>query len=156
MSCNVLVIGGAGYIGSHVCKALAISGYTPIVYDSFVTGHRSFVRFGPHVEADLLNFHDLCKALTTFSPLAVIHLASYSNIRQSITEKELYYRNNLLGTKTLLEALCSHTVPYLLFSSSASIYGKGSLTPLTEESFKLPAMVTCDTSMQQEQTLNLN
>lgn len=130
---NVLVIGGAGYIGSHICKALAYNGYTPIVYDAFTTGHRCFVRFGPHVEGNLLNLAELTKALHTYTPLAVIHLAAYSNIRQSLLEKELYYQNNLQGTKTLLEALKAHPVPHLLFSSSASVYGMGSNMPIKED-----------------------
>jgi len=131
---SILVIGGAGYIGSHICKLFAQNGYCPIVYDTFATGHRSFAKFGPYVEANVLDKEKLQKALHTYAPLAVIHLAAYSNIRQSLLEKELYYQNNLQGTQTLLEALKTNPVPYLLFSSSASVYGMGSTLPLTEES----------------------
>ncbi len=126
MGKNVLVTGGAGYIGSHLCKALALEGYTPITYDSLETGNLSSILFGPFVQGNVLDLPLLLSTLKTFQPIAVFHLASYTNARAPIEESQNYYRNNLIGTATLLEALKISPCPYLLFSSSASIYGNNS------------------------------
>ena len=139
MSKNVLVTGGAGYIGSHLCKALALKGYTPITYDSLQTGHLSAVRFGPFVKGDILDAPLLLSTLKTYKPEAIFHLASYSNTRESVAKAALYYKNNLIGTHTLLEALLSCPVPYFIFSSSASVYGQASDTPLLESSPLIPS-----------------
>lgn len=133
MKGNILVIGGAGYIGSHVCKALATHGYTPITYDSLVIGRLESVKWGPFVKGDILDKALLVNTLKTFAPIAVFHLASYSNTRQSVFEADSYYRNNLLGTASILEALTESPPAYFLFSSSASVYGMGSATPIKEE-----------------------
>src|SRR3990167_383678 len=132
MSPYVLVVGGAGYIGSHLCKALAKNGYLPVVYDSLKTGHRSFVRFGPFVQGDLLDKALLVRTLKKYSPIAVFHLASDSNTREPASKAFSYYQNNLVGTFSLLEALLQHQVPYFIFSSSASIYGKGLANQIPE------------------------
>lgn len=139
MSKNVLVTGGAGYIGSHLCKALALKGYTPVTYDSLKTGHLSAVRFGPFVKGDILDGPLLLSTLRTYKPEAIFHLASYSNTRDSTTEAALYYKNNLIGTHTLLETLLSCPVPYFIFSSSASVYGKATDIPLSESSLLIPS-----------------
>lgn len=130
----VLVTGGAGYIGSHVCKALAAHDYIPITYDSLIIGHKSSVKWGPLIEGDILDKELLTKTLKTFAPIAVFHLASYSNTRQSILEANSYYQNNLIGTASLLECLANHPPSYFLFSSSAAVYGLGSDIPLNENS----------------------
>lgn len=129
---NILVTGGAGYIGSHVCKALAASGYTPITYDSLTIGKRSSVKWGPLIQGDILDKVLFTRTLKEFSPLAVFHLASFSNTRQSVLEANSYYENNLLGTASILECLAKHPPHYLLFSSSAAVYGMGSNQPLEE------------------------
>lgn len=134
MKGHVLVIGGAGYIGSHVCKALAAHDYIPITYDSLVIGHRQSVKWGPFVKGDILDKALLVNTLKTFLPLAVFHLASYSNTRQSVLEAPSYYQNNLLGTASVLEALTEYPPAYFLFSSSASVYGMGSSDPIKEDS----------------------
>ncbi|MES2198858.1 MAG: UDP-glucose 4-epimerase GalE [Chlamydiota bacterium] len=134
MKGHVLVIGGAGYIGSHVCKALAAHGYIPITYDSLVIGHRLSVKWGPFIKGDILDKALLINTLKTFTPIAVFHLASYSNTRQSVLEAPSYYQNNLLGTASVLEALAESPPSYFLFSSSASVYGMGSSTPIKEDS----------------------
>ncbi len=122
MADTVLVIGGAGYIGSHLCKALAQAGYNPITYDSLETGNLSSVRYGPFIKGNVLDLQLLISTLKTLQPTAIFHLASYTNARASKEESQSYFTNNLLGTSTLLEAINKSPVPYLLFSSSASIY----------------------------------
>jgi UDP-arabinose 4-epimerase len=138
MSPYVLVTGGAGYIGSHLCKALANSGYIPIVYDSLVTGHKSAVKWGPFIKGDILNEPLLIQTLKRFSPLAVFHLAGYSDARESMQNPLSYYENNVIGTCSLLRALLKHPVPYFIFSSSAAVYGEGGSPLLKEDSRALP------------------
>lgn len=134
---SVLVTGGAGYIGSHVCKALAREGYIPVTYDSFETGHKWAVCFGPYVEGSILDKELLISTLKQVRPIAVFHLASLSNPRQSHIEALSYYKNNVIGTYTLLEALSYVPIPYFLFASSASVY-QTNVNPLQETTPLLP------------------
>ncbi len=138
MAIPVLVSGGAGYIGSHLCKALAAKGYLPIAYDSLQSGHKWAVKWGPLVEGCLLDAPLLTSTLKKFEPVAVFHLASLSNPRQSHLEALSYYKNNLIGTYTLLEAIAECHIPYFLFSSSASVYGKKEKSLLAETDFLAP------------------
>ena len=132
MSLPVLVTGGAGYIGSHLCKALAAKGYLPIAYDSLQSGHKWAVKWGPLVQGCLLDTPLLHATLKKFEPVAVFHLASLSNPRQSHLEALSYYKSNLIGTYSLLEAIGQHHIPYFLFSSSASVYAKQEKMRLSE------------------------
>lgn len=134
MKGHVLVIGGAGYIGSHICKVLAANGYLPITYDSLVIGRRLSVKWGPFIKGDILDKELLESTLKTFTPMAVFHLASYSNTRQSVLEANSYYQNNLLGTASVLESLSKSPPAYFIFSSSAAVYGMGSSSPIEETS----------------------
>jgi len=138
MTNRVLVTGGAGYIGSHICKALALAGYTPVTYDSLEIGNRSAVKWGPLVEGNILDKSLLSETIKMFRPIAVFHLASYSNMRESLSQKDLYYKNNLVGTASVLECLTSAPPRCFLFSSSASVYGAGSNSPLKENSPVVP------------------
>jgi UDP-arabinose 4-epimerase len=130
---NVMVIGGAGYIGSHVCKTLAQAGYYPITYDSLQTGHRWAVKWGPLIEDDILDLAALQRAFSQYNPMAVFHLASLINARESTGQPGLYFRNNMIGTLHVLEAMQTSKVPYLIFSSSASVYGQPKYWPIDEE-----------------------
>lgn len=138
MSQNVLVTGGAGYIGSHLCKELASQGYTPIAYDSLIGGHRWAVKWGPFVQGCILDTQLLTATLKQYEPIAVFHLASLSNPRNSEEEALSYYKNNLIGTYSVLEAISSCKVPYFLFSSSASVYEKKESPFLSEKDSLLP------------------
>ncbi|HSX12730.1 MAG TPA: UDP-glucose 4-epimerase GalE [Rhabdochlamydiaceae bacterium] len=134
----ILVIGGAGYIGSHVCKALATSGAVPIVYDNLSSGHQWAIKWGPFFEGDILDTEQLEKAILTYKPRAVIHLASYIDVRESKKDPFKYYENNLVGTLALLQVLCKHKIKKLIFSSSAAVYGKPLYTPIDEAHPKNP------------------
>src|SRR5262245_17902583 len=105
MSKNVLVTGGAGYIGSHACKALAESGYTPVAYDSLVYGHRDAVQWGPFVEGDLADKRLLLDSLTRYDIAAVMHFAAFAYVGESVTKPQLYFHNNVGNTLTLLDAM---------------------------------------------------
>src|SRR3982074_2278923 len=97
----VLVTGGAGYIGSHCCRALDAAGYHPIVYDNFSTGHRSFVA-GSLVTGDLRDGAKLAHAFAQHDIIAVMHFAASSLVGESVVDPQKYYINNLRGTLSLL------------------------------------------------------
>src|SRR5436189_3665424 len=107
MTQSILVTGGAGYVGSHACKALAGAGYRPVVYDNLSRGHREAVRWGPLIEGDLLDTDQVAAALQTHRVTAVMHFAAYAYVGESVGEPATYYRNNVGGTLALLEAMRS-------------------------------------------------
>ena len=90
---TILVTGGAGYIGSHTCKALAKAGYVPIAYDNLSRGNRNAVQWGPLVEGDIGDSAALLEAIQTHSPVAVIHFAAYAYVGESLKAPEKYYIN---------------------------------------------------------------
>lgn len=115
--------GGAGYVGSHACKALALAGYLPIVYDNLSRGHAWAVKWGPLERGDLLNPVRLAQVIAKHRPSAVLHFAAYAYVGESVAAPERYYRNNVVGTMNLLDAMRSHGVGRIVFSSTCSIYG---------------------------------
>jgi UDP-glucose-4-epimerase GalE len=120
---NVLVAGGAGYIGSHVCKQLALSGHTPIVYDNLSLGHRWAVKWGPLVEGDLADSETIVAALKAHKIEAVMHFAAFINVGESMQLPGKYFRNNFANAITLLDAMVAAQVPHIVFSSTAAVYG---------------------------------
>lgn len=138
MKSPVLVTGGAGYIGSHCCKALAKSGFTPIVYDSLTTGHREFVKWGPLVEGDIRDGVALSETLKRYDPVAVIHFAALALVGESVKAPERYWNVNVGGTLALLEAMRAAGVGKLVFSSTCAVYGEPETTPIAEDAPKRP------------------
>jgi UDP-arabinose 4-epimerase len=120
---NVVVTGGAGYIGSHTCKALAQAGFTPVAYDNLSAGHRWAVKWGPLEMGDIRNTGRLADVLTRYAPQAVIHFAASAAVGESVIDPGAYYRNNVVGSLCLLEAMRDQKVPALVFSSTAAVYG---------------------------------
>lgn len=120
---RVLVTGGAGYIGAHTCKKLFNSGYVPVTYDNLSTGHKDFVRWGDLVVGDLRDTEKLTKVLAQYEPVAVIHFAASTFVGESIANPFKYYRNNVAGTLSLLEAMMNVQLRHLVFSSTCAIYG---------------------------------
>src|ERR1700683_4142978 len=110
MSETILVTGGAGYIGSHTCKALSLAGYQPVVYDNLSTGHAYAVKWGPFIQGDLNDRLKLDEAFTSFKPKAVLHFAADAIVVESMREPGKYYRNNVGSTIALLEAMRAHDV----------------------------------------------
>jgi UDP-glucose-4-epimerase GalE len=129
---SVLVTGGAGYIGSHTCKALAAAGYHPVSLDNLTLGHRWAVQWGPLVEADLLDADAVQRALREHHVEAVIHFAASAYVGDSMRDPAAYYRNNVLTTLALLDAMRSASVKDIIFSSSCSVYGNPSHVPIDE------------------------
>lgn len=129
---KVLVTGGAGYIGSHACKALARAGHHPIVYDNLSRGHRKLVRWGPLEIGDLTDGARLREVLTRYRPDAVMHFAAFAHVEESIKAPDLYYRNNVLGSLSLLEAMREEGPALIVFSSSCATYGLPVQMPMDE------------------------
>lgn len=129
---KVFVIGGAGYIGSHVCKALKAAGFIPIAFDNLINGHEWAVKWGPLITGDVLDSSALDTALLKHQPQAVIHLASHIDVRESMTNPLKYYQNNVVGTFTLLQAMKRHHIDKIVFSSTAAVYGHPVKVPIEE------------------------
>ena len=137
-SIPILVTGGAGYVGAHACKALAARGYAPVVYDNLSLGHRAAVRWGPLEVGDLADRARLDAVIARYRPAAVMHFAAFSCVGESVADPGKYYRNNVAGTLSLLEAMRDHGVEALVFSSTAAIYGTPSAVPISEDAPKAP------------------
>jgi len=135
---RVLVTGGAGYIGSHTCKALASAGYQPIVFDNLSAGHEALVRWGPLVRGDTCNRDDLLGAIDAWHPDAVIHFAARIAVGESVQAPWLHHRDNVVGALTLLEAMRARGIARLVFSSSAAVYGLPEVSPVAEGARKDP------------------
>ncbi|HSH88954.1 MAG TPA: UDP-glucose 4-epimerase GalE [Ramlibacter sp.] len=135
---TILVTGGAGYIGSHACKALAAAGYLPVTFDNLVHGHRWAVRWGPLVEGDILDRAALDAAFGQFKPDAIIHFAAFAYVGESVTNPGKYYRNNTAGSLNLLEAARDWKVDQLVFSSTCATYGMPDAVPISEQQQQRP------------------
>ncbi len=135
---NVLVTGGAGYIGSHACKVLAAAGYTPITYDNLRTGWEDAVRFGPFERGDLTDRARLDQVFAAYRPTAVLHFAALSQVGESTREPARYWRNNVLGSLTLFEAAVAAGCFRLVFSSTCATYGDQDNVVLDEGSAQRP------------------
>ncbi len=129
----VLVTGGAGYIGSHACKALHGRGYLPIALDSLVNGHAEFANWGPLVVGDIGDEQLVCSVLRQYGISAVLHFAAFAEVEQSMREPRLYYENNLAKSVALIGALRRAGVGQLIFSSSCAVYGVPERTPIAEQ-----------------------
>ena len=149
----VLVTGGAGYIGAHTAKALSERGFTPIVYDSLVSGFREAVQWGPFVHGDIRDRVALAQAIETHHITAAIHFAGLIEVGRSVARPDLFWDVNVAGTTTLLTTLREHGVRRLVFSSSAAVYGQGGRGPLEtigEAAEKAPASPYGDTKLAAE------
>ena len=123
MSKVILVTGGAGYIGSHACKMLAQAGYTPVTLDNLSTGWRDAVKFGPFEECDLLDGDRLDEVFKRHKPEAAMHFAAASYVGEASQNPGKYWRNNLVGSLNLVEAMNRYGVDKIVFSSTCAVYG---------------------------------
>jgi UDP-glucose-4-epimerase GalE len=151
---RVLVTGGAGYVGSHACKALARAGYTPITYDNLAYGHREAVRWGAFVQGDLANRDALAAALRHFEIKAVMHFAASANVSDSLEHPELYYRNNVINSLILLDCMRDAGVGSIVFSSSAATYGTAEIVPIHETTPQCPVNPYGETKLAVERALH--
>ncbi|OGT06946.1 MAG: UDP-glucose 4-epimerase GalE [Gammaproteobacteria bacterium GWF2_41_13] len=139
MSKTILVVGGAGYIGSHMVNTLIERGYTPIVFDSLVTGYRDAVSSNcSFIEGDLADSHQIELAFQRYTFDAVMHFASFIQVGESTKDPQKYYINNVSNTLNLLQVMLKRRVKYFIFSSSAAVYGTPLYTPIDEKHPQLP------------------
>jgi UDP-arabinose 4-epimerase len=130
---KILVTGGAGYIGSQICKALALTGYLPVSYDNLSTGNAWAVKWGPLETGDILDADRLRGVVETHRPAAAIHLAASALVGESVREPSLYYRNNVVGSLNVLDVCRAAGVATLIFASSCSVYGVPRHLPVSED-----------------------
>ena len=120
---KILVTGGAGYIGSHTCKALAAAGMEPVVFDSLIRGHDWAVKWGDLEKGDLFDRDRIAEVLARVRPDGVIHFAGFAYVGESVADPALYWHNNVTGAINLLDALVAAGAPPIVFSSSCTVYG---------------------------------
>jgi UDP-arabinose 4-epimerase len=151
---SILVTGGAGYVGSHACKALAGAGWRPVAFDNLSRGHRAAVRWGPLVAGDLADRAAVVAALREHRAQAVMHFAAFAYVGESVSDPETYYRNNVGGTLSLLSAMREAGVGTLVFSSTCAIYGIPERVPIPEDCPKAPLNPYGDTKLAIERALH--
>ncbi len=135
---TILVTGGAGYIGSHVCKALSNAGYQPVAFDNLSTGVRRAVKWGPLEEGDILDKVRLKEVIQKHSVVAVIHMAAFIDVGESVKHPAKYFQNNVVGGLRVIEAMQESKVKHIVFSSTAAVYGMPKTLPVTEKAETLP------------------
>lgn len=155
---KVLVTGGAGYIGSHACQALAAAGYTPVVFDNLSTGTREAVKFGPLVVGDIRDGDAIKAALIEHQPVAVMHFAALIAVGESVTRPAAYYHVNTIGAWQLLNAVREtspnfHMLP-VVFSSTAAVYGIPEVSPIPENAPLAPINPYGHSKLMVEQMLS--
>ena len=138
MSNYILVTGGAGYIGSHACKALSQKGYIPVTLDNLRTGWKDAVKFGPFEQGDLSNKENIDRIFQKYAPNAVMHFAALSQVGESIREPKLYWENNVMGSLNLIQSAVEHDCMDFVFSSTCATYGDQDNVILDENSAQYP------------------
>ena len=142
MGLNILVTGGAGYIGSHTCKALAAAGYSPIVLDDLSTGHRWAVKWGPLLLGNIGDPALVRRTIERFGVQLTVHFAAHAYVGESIEQPRKYFDNNVGKTLALLDALLDAGVDKFVFSCSCATYGIPRVLPIAEHHPQLPIIRT--------------
>jgi UDP-glucose-4-epimerase GalE len=153
MGSAILVTGGAGYIGSHVCKALHQSGFLPIVYDNLSHGHADAVRWGPLIKGELSDRDRLVATMLKHDVRAVMHFAAWIEVGHSMREPLLFFRNNVANSIELVQAMVEVAIPTIVFSSTCAVYGMPERLPLDEDHPVAPVSVYGETKLMIEQVL---
>lgn len=134
----ILIVGGAGYIGSHVNKMLYVQGYKTLVLDNLVYGHQEFVKWGEFIEGDLADVNLLEEIFSKYDIEVVMHFSAYAYVGESVGNPAKYYQNNVVNTLNLLNAMIKHNVNYFIFSSTCATYGQPEKMPITEDNIQNP------------------
>ena len=135
---HVIVTGGAGYIGSHACKALKTAGYVPVTLDNLSTGWQDAVKFGPFEHVDLMDRTAIDAVFEKYKPIAVMHFAAFSQVGESMQDPAKYWRNNVMGSLNLIEAAADANITKFVFSSTCATYGDQDNVVLDETSAQYP------------------
>jgi UDP-arabinose 4-epimerase len=150
---SILIVGGAGYIGSQTAKRVAQAGLTPVVFDNLVYGHRWAVKWGPLVEGDLADGALIRSVLKEHAVTAVVHFAAYAYVGESVNNPRKYYRNNVAGTLNLLDAMLDVGVRDIVFSSTCATYGVPRAVPIAEDHPQMPVNPYGETKLAVERVL---
>jgi len=150
---KILITGGAGYVGSHTVKELLKLGYSTVVLDNLIHGHRELVQGGELVEGDLQDSALLQDIFSRHSIEAVIHFAAFAYVGESVTDPGKYYRNNVCGTLNLVEAMLKAGVSQMIFSSTCATYGHPQEIPITEKHLQNPINPYGNSKLMVEQIL---
>ena len=150
---TILVTGGAGYIGSHACKALAEAGHTPLTYDNFGNGWRDAVQFGPSEEGDILDTERLVEVIDRWQPAAIMHFAALIEVGVSVKEPDTFWRNNVTGSMSILDAMVRTGMDRIVFSSTCAVNGDQDGVNLDETSSLAPASPYAKTKLAVEYML---
>ena len=153
MTRNILVTGGAGYIGSHTCKALALRGYQPIAFDNLARGFASAVKWGPLIVGDVMNKRDLRQTMDRYKIDAVMHFAALAYVGESVGNPAWYFRNNVASTINLLEVMAQTGIDNLVFSSTCAVYGTPAQVPISESTPTNPINPYGESKLQTERML---
>ena len=152
---HILVIGGAGYIGSYMCKCLAHNGFKPVVLDNLVRGHREAVKWGPFYKGSMSDRSLLNHIFSKYDIMAVMHFAAFCYVGESVREPIHYYQNNVANTINLLQTMLEkNNIPHFIFSSSCATYGEPINIPITEEHPRNPINPYGRSKLMVEQTLD--
>jgi UDP-arabinose 4-epimerase len=151
---NVLVTGGAGYIGSHTCKALAGAGYIPVTFDNLVYGHKWAVKWGPFIEGDLEDGELVRRVLREHRIMAIVHFAAYAYVGESMSDPGKYFRNNVINTVKLLDSMVECGVDKIVFSSTCASYGLPERVPIDEQHPQRPVNPYGDSKLFIERALH--
>ncbi len=150
---KILVVGGAGYIGSHMVKQLSLSGTEVITLDNLSRGYKDAVKYGELVEGDLGDNTILDKIFSEHKFDAVMHFAAFIEVGESVIKPAMYYQNNVSNTQVLLDAMVRHDIEHFVFSSTAAIFGEPEYTPIDEQHKKAPINPYGRTKLMVEQIL---
>ncbi|ASA55905.1 UDP-glucose 4-epimerase GalE [Vibrio gazogenes] len=129
---NILVVGGAGYIGSHTCKMLSQKGFNPIVFDNLIYGHKEFIKWGEFVLGDLSDINQIRLVFEKYQIDAVMHFAAFAYVGESVEHPQKYYANNVVATLNLLNVMIEFGVKNFIFSSTCATYGNPQYLPIDE------------------------
>lgn len=135
---SILVTGGAGFIGSHTCKALTAQGLTPVSFDNLSRGHSDLVRWGPFVHGDILDATKIDEAFKYYRPRIVMHFAALAYVEESMMNPLVYYKTNVTGFVNLLDAMLKYGTETIIFSSSCATYGVPDAVPISEDAPQRP------------------
>ncbi len=151
---SILIVGGAGYIGSHTAKLVAAAGLKPIVFDNLVYGHSWAVKWGPLIEGDLADAALIDRVLKEHAVTAVIHFAAYAYVGESVSNPGKYFRNNVANTMNLLDAMVANRVRDIVFSSTCATYGDPRTIPIAEDHPQFPVSPYGESKLMVEKMLH--
>ena len=151
---SILIVGGAGYIGSQTAKRVAQAGLEPVVFDNLVHGHKWAVKWGPFVEGDLADGALIKDVLEQYKVTAVVHFAAYAYVGESVVHPRKYFRNNVAGTLNLLDAMLDTGVRDIVFSSTCATYGVPRQVPINEDHPQAPVNPYGETKLAIERALH--